>query len=361
METFSLQRKELAMNQVTYVGLDVHKNSITAVFGPIRTTPESMVVGNDEKGWNRLAKKLEGFEARAVYEASSCAFEVYEEMTARGWSVEVVAPSHMPKSPKQEKSKTDLKDAIELRSRLMAARETGASLPTVWIPPVEVREDRELVRRRLALGGKMTRAKNSIKSLLQVHKMRRAEGKKSTWTQEHLTWLRSLCGPESTLARTVKCALESMLREVEFLIEEEKRIQRELEKLAEEPRHKAQVTELVKVPGVAALTALTFLTELGDVARFQNRRQLACYLGLTPSTYESGDADDRKGHITKMGPSRIRKVLNQAAWVNIRHDKNRAGHFAKLMLRRGKKKAIVAEMRRLGILLWHRAVEVLAA
>lgn len=349
------------MKQVTYVGLDVHKNSITAVFGPIQTTLDSMVVGNGEKGWNRLAKRLGEFEARAVYEASSCSFEVYEEMTARGWSVVVVAPTHMPKSPKQQKSKTDLKDAIELRSRLMAARETGASLPTVWIPPVEVRQDRELVRRRLALGGKMTRAKNSIKSLLQIHKVRRVEGMKSTWTREHLTWLRSQCGPESALADPVKFALESMLREVEFLIEEEKRIQKELEKLAEEPRHKAQVTELAKVPGVATLTALTFLTELGDVTRFQNRRQLASYLGLTPCTYESGESDDRKGHITKMGPSRIRKVLNQAAWVNIRHDKKRAGHFAKLMRKRGKKRAIVAEMRSLGILLWHRAIAALAA
>ena len=345
------------MKQVTYVGMDVHKNSITAVFGPVRTKAESMEVGNDEKGWNRLAKRLEGFEAVAVYEASSCSFEVYDEMTARGWSVGVVAPSHMPKSAKQQKSKTDLRDAMELRSRLMAARETGASLPTVWIPPVEVREDRELVRRRLALGGKMTRAKNSIKSLLQIHKVRRAEGGKATWTREHVGWLWSQCGPESALAGPVKCALESMLREVEFLIEEEKRIQKELEKLAGEPRHQAQVTELAKVPGVATLTALTFLTELGDVTRFQNRRQVASYLGLTPSTYESGESDDRKGHITKLGPSRIRKVLNQTAWVNIRHDKRRAGHFANLMRRRGKKRAIVAEMRRLGIQLWHRAVE----
>src|SRR5688572_15621983 len=105
------------MKQVTYVGMDVHKNSITAVFGPARTKSESMKVSNDPKGWNRLADRLKSFDVQAVYEASSCGFEVYDELTAREWSVVVVAPSLMPKSAKERKNKTDEKDATELRSR----------------------------------------------------------------------------------------------------------------------------------------------------------------------------------------------------------------------------------------------------
>ena len=346
------------VKQITYVGLDVHKNSIMAAIGPVRSKAESMKVTNDLKGWNRLAERLKELEAQAVYEASSCGFEVYDELTARGWSVVVVAPSHLAKSAKERKNKTDLKDALDLRGRLMAARETGAFLPTVWIPPQQVREDRELVRRRLKLGERVSEVKSSILNLLQIHKMHTPEGMKATWTQIHRDWLSSLCGPKGKLGSPVKRALESQLRELEFLIGEEKELEKELEALAEEPRHQAQAKAIMKVKGVGTLTALTFLTELGDVTRFRNRRQLASYLGLTPSCHESGEADDRKGHITRMGPARVRKVLNQAAWSHVRYEPEAKKQFGRLAKRRGAKKAIVAEMRKLGIELWHRAVEV---
>jgi len=346
------------MKQVTYVGLDVHKKTITAVYGPARVKPAAMKVSNDVKGWEKLAAKVKEWEAQAVYEASSCGFEVYDQMTARGWNVAVVAPSHMAKSAKEKKNKTDEKDALELRSRLMAAREAGASLPTVWIPPKQVREDRELVRRRLALGEKMSEVKNSIDSLLQIHQVRRPEGMKSKWTKTHLSWLKGLCTPGGGLGEPVKWSLESCLRELEFLVLEEARLQQKLDAMAQEPRHRAQAEEVMKVPGVGTLTALTFLTELGDVKRFQNRRQLASYLGLTPSSYESGEATDRKGHITHQGPARIRKVLNQAAWCWVRMRPEVRQHFGRLAARKGVKKALVAEMRRLGIELWHRAAAV---
>src|SRR5262245_63473655 len=98
------------MRQVTYVGLDVHKKSITAVFGPARTKPEAMKVTNDSKGWNRLADRLKTFSVQAVHEASSCGFEVYDELTAREWSGAVVAPSLMSKSAEEQKNKTDEKE-----------------------------------------------------------------------------------------------------------------------------------------------------------------------------------------------------------------------------------------------------------
>jgi len=347
------------MKQVTYVGLDVHKKSITAVFGPVKTKPESMKVTNDSKGWTRLTERLKTWDAQAVYEASSCGFEVYDEMTARGWSVVVVAPSLMSKSSKEKKNKTDLKDAVELRSRLVAHRVAGASLPTVWVPPVQVREDRELVRRRLGLGEKAAGVKAEILSLLQIHKVRSVEG--TAWTKAHMGELWALCGQTSRLGAPVKRALESQLRELEFLMAETARVEKAVEALAQEARHQAQVRELRQVKGVGTLTAMTFLTELGDASRFSNRRRLANYLGLTPSSYESGEAADRKGHITRQGPPRIRKILNQAVWSRVRWNPEARQRFGRLAARTGVKKAIVAEMRKLGIELWHRAVAAIAA
>jgi len=349
------------MKQVTYVGLDVHKNSITAVLGPALTEPELMKVKNESKGWDQLAKRLEGYEVRSVYEASSCGFEVYDEMAARGWNVVVVAPTLMPKSVKSRKRKTDREDALKLRSDLVAYCEGGSLLPTVWIPPEIVRQDRELVRRRLAIGGRLTRVKSSIKSLLQTHKVRPDREFKSKWSLEYRVWLEGLHADESLLAGAVKIALASMMRELTFLMGEGKALDRELKRLAGEVRHKSQVEAVREVAGIGILTALTFLTELGDVTRFQNRKQVGSYLGLTPTSHESGEADDRKGHITKMGPARIRKVLNQAAWCGVRRDPRRGARFAQVSERIGPNKAIVGEMRRLGIELWHRAMEAVPA
>ena len=342
------------MKKVAYVGLDVHKKTITAAFNALHCKPEMMKVANSPKGWNRLADRLKEYDVHAVYEASSCGFEVYDEMTLREWSVVVVSPSLMPKSAKGRKQKTDEKDALELQTHLIAARVAGASLPVVWVPPVEVREERELVRRRLALGEMVAQEKTSIQNLLQLHKV---HGPEATWTRGYVHWLESLGEPGSPMGRPVKAALLSHLRHLEYLQTEVRQIQKEVEALAAEGRHQPAVKELRKTKGVGVLTAMTFLTELGDVHRFQNRRQLANYLGLTPSSHESGACEDRKGHITRQGPPRIRKMLNQAAWTRLRLDPEVEKEFAGMAARIGSKKAIVAQMRKLGIYLWHRAIE----
>src|SRR5688572_18908236 len=75
------------MEQVTYAGLDVHKNSIMAVFGPVKSKPEKLKVGNNPKGWSRLGEQLKAWEVQAVFEASSCGFEVHDLLHAASWSL----------------------------------------------------------------------------------------------------------------------------------------------------------------------------------------------------------------------------------------------------------------------------------
>jgi hypothetical protein len=100
---------------------------------------------------------------------------------------------------------------------------------------------------------------------------------------------------------------------------------------------------------------MVFLTEVGDLQRFANRRQVASYLGLAPTSYESGQADDRKGHISRQGSPRVRKILCQASWVRVRYDPEDKAAYERIKARNPKKTkiAIVAGMRRLGIRMWH--------
>ena len=102
---------------------------------------------------------------------------------------------------------------------------------------------------------------------------------------------------------------------------------------------------------------MVFLTEIGDLHRFANRRQLAAYLGLAPSAHESGERNDRKGRITRQGPSQVRHVLCQAAWAAIRCSDEWRATYNRIRgdSKQRNKIAIVAVMRKLGITLWQTA------
>jgi transposase len=150
--------------------------------------------------------------------------------------------------------------------------------------------------------------------------------------------------------------LASLVRQLDSLEEEERRLTDGVNALAGEARYAAAVEEMTSLCGVGVLTALVFLTELGDLGRFANRRQLAAYLGLAPRSFESGKAHDRKGHITRQGSGRVRKMLCQATWARVRYDAQEHQAYARIVAKNRKKKkiAVVASMRRLAVRMWHR-------
>ena len=73
------------------------------------------------------------------------------------------------------------------------------------------------------------------------------------------------------------------------------------------------VRSLAALRGVDRITAMTLLSELGDVSRFDNPRQLMAYLGLVPSEHSSGTRR-RRGAITLTGNGTARRALVESAW-----------------------------------------------
>jgi len=342
------------VSMVIYVGLDVHLNSIAAVWGKAKEKPRSMTVPPTEEGLRKLSREVGTGEIWGVYEASSCGFETYDRLRELGWKMSIVAPTHIAKSTHGKMRKTDLRDAHRLWEVLMSHGELGTELATIWIPSRDLQEEREIVRRRLKLSESSCRVKNGILSLLRMHRIKRPEDMKTAWTQKHVAWMKELAAG-TALSAPVRAVLSSHLRELEFIQGEIQAVQKAVEVLGKDERYEKAVKKMTEVNGVGVLTALTFLLELGDLRRFKNRRQIGSYLGLVPASYESGEADDRKGHITRLGPPRVRKVLNQAAWHLVRLDPLWRKRYERIAYRGGNKTAIVAIMRRLGIELWHRA------
>lgn len=110
---------------------------------------------------------------------------------------------------------------------------------------------------------------------------------------------------------------------------------------------------LMTVPGVGALTAVTYLTTIDDPARFRRSRDVGAHLGLTPRKYASGEID-HNGAISKCGDSLLRTTLYQAALALL----SRTQHWSTLKAwgvtvakRRGLRRAVVAVARKLAIVM----------
>ena len=176
------------------------------------------------------------------------------------------------------------------------------------------------------------------------------------WTGRYHQWLDHLAnGDGDDLAGGGRVALGMLLGQLTSLKTQRAYLDEAVMALSRTDRYAMAASALQKVSGVGVLTAMVFLTELGDLSRFANRRQLGSYLGLTPRCWESGEASDRKGRITRQGPRRVRGILCQAAHAWLRSDPLQRAAYQRIARKnpQKKKKAIVASMRRLAIRLWH--------
>jgi transposase len=103
------------------------------------------------------------------------------------------------------------------------------------------------------------------------------------------------------------------------------------------------------------VTAVTFVAVIDRVARFQSASQVRAYLGLVPRELSSGEKRMR-GHLTKVGNSRLRSLLVEAAWGILRHKKSETEALREWTLRiaarRGKRIAAVALARKLAGILY---------
>jgi transposase len=292
-----------------------------------------------------------------AYEASGLGFILHDELVAAGIECHVLAPTGMERSPKHWRRKTDERDAQKVLDLLRAHLLAGNELPSIWIPDKRTRDERELARGRLDLSDKLTQVKTQVRCLLKRNGVELQEAPVQSWTPRYMLWLKLLLGQR--VGPGASAALGTLVGQIEFLEREIARLDEELAQLSQTPRYAGVVAAMRRDKGIGVLTAMVFATEMGDLGRFQNRRQVGAFLGLAPSSHESGQDNDHKGHITRQGPARVRKVLNQAVWSRIRCVPTEREFYDRLAKKNPKHKkiAVVAAMRRMAIRCWHNALE----
>jgi len=350
------------MSQFIMVGCDLHDRTMLLRYAIDTAEPQQLSFENNVLGRQQMIRRLKSIaqdhgstKIVFAYEASGLGFGLADQLIDSGIECHVLSPTLLPKTPKSAKLKTDSKDAQMLLEQLRGWALAGNRLPIVWTPPQRLRDDRELVRARIDAGDELTRVKLKILSMLKRREIPKPTSYHCKWSKAFVTWLREII---TSLEIAVAPVLERLVDRYELYKREITKLNQALRELSRQPRYRVSHQELRKLPGVGLLVAMSFLTEMGDLHRFENRRQIGAYLGLCPAAHESGEATDRKGRITRQGPSRLRKLLCQAAWVSVRHCSEAAESYHRIKQGQKKrtKKATVALMRKLAVKMWHRAM-----
>lgn len=291
-----------------FAGLDVHAETISVAVAEAGREGEVRSVGkypNRPEAVRKMVKQLGGPKGLKVcYEAGPTGYVLYWQLIALGVACEVVAPSLVP-SKAGDRVKTDRRDALKL-----ARSYRSGDLTPVWVPDRQHEALRDLVRAREAAKKDQTRARNRLGKFLLRHGYR-PEPKIGSWTAPYRIWLKGLKFDDVNL----EAVFTDYLHEVEHAAERVARLERQLDDaVARAPeRLREVVAALQALRGVKKLTALTIVSELGEISRFERAPELMGYSGLVPSEWSTGKRR-RLGSITKTGNAHLRRVLVEAAW-----------------------------------------------
>ena len=296
------------MSKIRFVGLDVHAETIAVAVAESEGEVRSLgVIPNHEDSIRRLVKKLGPAEQlRACYEAGPTGYVVYWQLTALSVKCEVVAPTLVPVKA-GDRVKTDRRDAAKL-----ARSYRSGDLTPVWVPDAAHEALRDLVRAREAAKKDHLRARNRLSKFLLRHGWRRPAGMKA-WTKRHMTWIKEAVHFEQ-LAQEI--TLLDYVHEVDHATARIARLEQAIDEVVKSAPAEMQevIAALQALRGIAQVSAVTILSELGAISRFQAPRQLMGYSGLVASEHTSGERV-WQGGITRTGNAHLRRVVIEAAWA----------------------------------------------
>jgi transposase len=295
------------MSKIRFVGLDVHADTIAvAIAEPNGEVRSIGTIPNRVDSVRKLVAKLApAKQLRACYEAGPTGYVLYWQLTALGVDCQVVAPTLVP-TKAGDRVKTDRRDAEKL-----ARCHRAGDLTAVWVPDEAHEALRDLIRAREAAKKDQLRARHRLGKFLLRHG-RRPSIKMAPWTAKHMDWIKRQVHFEQP---ALEATLLDYVQEVDHAAARIERLEKSIDQaIASAPEEIRTVVEALQaLRGVAKMTAVTIVSEVGALSRFANPRQLMGYSGLVASEFSSGKTIQR-GHITKTGNSHLRRVLVESAW-----------------------------------------------
>jgi len=287
--------------------LDVHAETIAVAVA--EQGEEVRFLGglpNREESVRKLVKKLGPMEQlRFCYEAGPTGYALYWQLTALGAKCEVIAPTLVPVKA-GERVKTDRRDALKLARSYRAG-----DLTPVWVPDAAHEALRDLVRAREAAKKDQLRARHRLSKFLLRHGRRPPMGVQ-LWTLKYMEWVKREVRFEQPAQ---EATLLDYVHEVDHAAARIVRLDLAIEETVKSvpPNMRTVIEALQALRGIAQVSAMTIVSELGEISRFPGARQLMGYGGIVASEHSSGENTRRRG-ITKTGNAHLRRVVIEAAW-----------------------------------------------
>jgi transposase len=319
-----------------FAGLDLHKQEIEAAI----LNEQGTLLHRQRFPCQRAA--IEAFARSHLSDA-----QVAVEATFHTWPIvkileplvkEVVISNPLrTRAIAQAKIKTDKVDSLVLAQLLRADY-----LPRVWRPDERTQTLRHITTERANLTSDRTRIKNRIHAVLHQHLL--AAPCEELFGPLGQAWLKQV-----ELAPDWRTTLDRLLDQLAL-------IELHTEQLTQTQAERAfaddDVKLLMSLPGVDFSVAQTLQATLGDIARFPTPEQAAAYVGLVPSTRQSGN-HCYHGKITKQGRGHARWMLVQAAQHVSAHPGPLGVFFRRLAKKKNRNVAVVACARKLVMLAWY--------
>jgi transposase len=320
-----------------YLTLDIHR--------------EYLLVGgwNEEKKWVLTPRRvsIEKFPEWAKQNIRPGDIVVLET-TTNVWTIyDIVAPlaSRVLVANAAEvgeiagaRVKTDKEDIKRLLKLLV-----GGIVPEVWVPPMHVRELRAFISYRARLVTMATMIRNRLQSLLHKHNLMLSENgllDEAWWKRQSISSLEKMQIRQELV----------LLQEIEKL---KLAVDEELQRQSTGPTWGKQALQLMQLPGIGFVVAMTVLSAIGDITRFENAKQLVGYAGIGAGVHDSGKTHKEK-KITKKGRRELRWAMVEAAWRAVRMSPFWKEEYEKHLKRMRKpNQAIVVIARKLLIAIWH--------
>jgi transposase len=321
-----------------YAGCDAHKHYSVFAFsddkGPLG---RPVRVEHQRALFRRFLEELPERMSIAVETIGSW-YWLIDAMEAAGHNP-ILTDARKAKARMGQTNKTDKLDAAGLAVLLR-----NGTLPAVWIPPKELRDQRELPRMRMTLVQMRTKVKNRIQATLAKYAL----------TIDGVSDVFGVKGRVELMERVAELPPHTR-----FSVEAELKILDQLEGQIEEVEGaiRAVVAEtpairlLMTLPGVGMILGVVMAMEIGEVERFATAEKLASYAGTVPRVTASG-GKIRHGKTRSDVNQYLKWALFEAANVISSHrrrwpDRHVVRLYLRIRERKGHGKAVGAVARHL--------------
>jgi len=307
-----------------------------------------------QKAKRRLGLK-ESAEIRSCYEAGREGFWLHRALEQMGIDNMVVDASSIEVNRRQRRAKTDRMDVKKLVRQLVRYwRGERDVWSVVRVPSAEAEDSRQPHRELEVLKEERKRHRVRIQSLLFTQGIDVKVGPKFL---EKLEQLR--CWNQEPIPVQMKQRIQDEYDRLQLVAAQIREVKaKQAEQLEAEQNNLAleKVRKLQQLMAIGMGSSWIFVMELFGWRQFQNRREVAAAVGLTPTPYNSGDSAREQG-ISRSGNWRARKLLIEIAWAWLRFQPNsKLSQWYQQRFAKGGQRmrriGIVAMARRLVIDLW---------